>query len=232
MPTNYQPVSIIPAELIAEAKDLCDIPEGGQWATRGAIGGHRYATSLEDAVRQCEEWGRADDVVEVLWAPPWCMFSEYNGTSLVEKANAQALQAELGEDDCWTYHNEGHGITAYVRVLRWEGDEWTGLGDDTQETLQDILRTLSDYPVLDDDLHSQLEQEEGSAQLLDWYRSDLHRECSEAQQDRLDAMSDDEFSEMACDIMEELGEWPWNEGGSTAVFPSGLADAIKARLSA
>lgn len=85
-----------------------------------------------------------------LWCPKFTSYSDYSG-SFVDKANAQALKEAFPE-----LFEEGHGG---------HGTVWTGIPEDKRltipeddyERLRDMIHGLEDYPVIDDELLSNLE---------------------------------------------------------------------------
>ncbi len=81
-------------------------------------------------------------------------------------------------------------------------------------SIVDDLCRLEQYPVLDDDDHSEVEHEEESYHWEDYGRQDVRRSVSDALEeeginaDFLDEMSDDDFDKAYWDTCRETGQYP------------------------
>jgi hypothetical protein len=109
-----------------------------------------------------------------IWEFPHSGFSDYSG-SMLERANAQSWKELLG--DIVTEVHGGHGTT--LIGIHDKDDEDTDLGSLTGEQMgiiEDTVRALQNYPVLNDELMSELEGEEYDRAWEDFYRKDYRED--------------------------------------------------------
>lgn len=86
------------------------------------------------------------------WEPPNCSYSDYSG-SFVDKANMLALLREFPA--IFTKDNGAHGWEACgIRE-----EKRLALTEEEYEAIKDIIEGLEDYPVVDEDLLSDIELE-------------------------------------------------------------------------
>lgn len=99
-------------------------------------------------VRDTFEW---DEHLE-LWIPPQCSYSDYGG-SFTDKANIQALLRD--HPDIFEESGGSHGWTTCGMTE----EKRLALTEDQWNSIKDEIEGLEDYPVIDEDLWSQLEWE-------------------------------------------------------------------------
>jgi hypothetical protein len=113
-----------------------------------------------------------------LWELPYASFSDYSG-SMVERANAEEWKKRLG--NLVSVGHGGHGTE--ITGLHDEDDEDTVLGDITHEHMETIVSTIEDlenYPVLDEERLSELEQEEADRSWNEFTRDDFRKDMQKA----------------------------------------------------
>lgn len=99
-------------------------------------------------VRENLEW----EEYPSLWVPKFCSWSDYSG-SLAEQSNGKALMRD--HPDLFEEGFGGHG-TVWVGISE---EKRLNLTEEQFDALKDIVRTLADYPVLDDQMYSELQME-------------------------------------------------------------------------
>lgn len=112
---------------------------------------------------------------------PYASGSDYSG-NLMERSNARVIVEELGDsvvEVSGGYSTFGVGfLGTYEQPMAI--DEETGdpvpMDDETAERIREICTSLEAYPCLDEDDHSELEQETMWEQWKDYGRSDFRRE--------------------------------------------------------
>ena len=87
-----------------------------------------------------------------LWVPKFASWSDYSG-SYVDRANGKALIRDHG--DLFEEGHGGHG-TVWVGIAE---DKRLAMTDEQWEAIKDIIDGLENYPIIDDDLHSEMEME-------------------------------------------------------------------------
>ncbi len=105
-------------------------------------------TPAQALVRRYCEW----EPYPALWVPPYTAYGDYAG-SFVERSNAEVFK-ETFPEVCIEAHG-GLG-TVWVGFLH---DEISFLSEEQLEQLEEMLRSLDDYPVLDEDKMSEMEEE-------------------------------------------------------------------------
>jgi hypothetical protein len=118
--------------------------------------------------------------------------SDYSG-SLVQKSNHRKFSEEFadGEDKWWGSAPGGHGTYAIVIDMQ-------SVPEDKEEEVAEFLNALSDYPLADEDLHSEMEMEAQNKAWNDWARADFKKEIEKVYGVDLD------------EAEEELGEEVFN----------------------
>ncbi len=160
---------------------------------------------------------------------PFASFSDYSGC-MVERANSRALSERFsfvgiqygGYGTEWTCIHKEHVLDAIF-------------SDDFPE-FQEALDSLHDYPVLDEDLLSQMEMEAENEAWKDWIYSNLSNEIESAHRGQweinfetgsipeitsdletaLDAVSEKDFLTLFRDLCESSGRYPEIETGGNA----------------
>lgn len=134
---------------------------------------HRgYVYTAEGSVSygdtQPAEWPETLGDRELYFYLPYSGYSDYSG-STVEKSNNDCFQEEYGEEE-WVHPVYG-GHTTLIGL--------TGLlncPEDTFEEVIGILEGLEDYPLIDEEHHSQLENELVNEAWDNWGEHDFTRE--------------------------------------------------------
>lgn len=93
--------------------------------------------------------------------------SDYSG-SLVERSNYdkwQELYAD-GQDVWWTHTPGGHGTFGVLIDMQ-------GVPDDISRDVAELLNALNDYPLADEELHSEMEMEAQEEAWRSWAERDF-----------------------------------------------------------
>lgn len=197
------------------ARREIDAPEPGETVTGGQFSGMAMCDEQSSAGRYALTLAseRRDGGVRFVEIPG-TLSGDYVG-SLYETANRQYL-AETYPDVFVTVRDD---FGAEFLVARAD----TVLDDDETD-LADVLLSLQDYPLLDEDTHTQLEMELISECWDEYAADDAIREtvarltAAGFDVDRDDIPTPDLF-----DYMEETNEYPYAETTTSVVFP-GLDD--------
>jgi len=160
-------------------------------------------------------------------------FSDYSG-SLVSVANIKAICEDSDFED--SIYEMSYG--QWEKLDKW-GDEFTSQAvvDDFKcsdppmvvklwgshgsnclwllecEATEDIIACLSDYPLLDDCLHSELEIDAEHSAWDSWIRADLYATLEDSVKELADNMTDDQLFTCYRKAMETENEYPINEQG-------------------
>lgn len=110
-----------------------------------------------------------DDKKGNLFIPALLSGSDYSG-SLVEKSNNKAFQEEFasGDREWWTDAPGGHGTFAIVIDM-------DKVPDDISDDVAEFFQKLEDYPLADEDLHSQMEHEAENEAWENWAKADFKK---------------------------------------------------------
>lgn len=115
----------------------------------------------------CED---AEETGDLYFYVPYASGGNYSG-STVESANAKCIEEEFGKNE-WVHHvYGGYGTYAVAIGL-------TGLftcDDDTFDELCEVIESLADYPVIDEEVLCQLEADESNVAWNSWARDDFVR---------------------------------------------------------
>ena len=152
-------------------------------------------------------WDRAKDGRYLV--PGLLSGSDYSG-SLVTQSNHKAFSEQFsdGEDVWWTSAPGGHGTYSIVIDTQ-------GVPEDDQAGVEDFLNGLQDYPLADEDLHSQMEMEAQEEAWEDWTEHDFKQALErkfEVEFDEVDSSKLRELFEGASDKANEY--WVNEEGGN------------------
>jgi acyl carrier protein len=128
--------------------------------------------------------------------PAYLGGSDYSG-SIVERSNFKAFQEKFGdgEDEWWTNAIGSHGTFALLIDMQ-------GVPEDIEEEVAEFLNALHDYPVADDDLHSQMEMEAQNEAWDSWAKKDFIKALEKKFDVELDDVDDEKIFELfheACD---------------------------------
>ena len=158
-------------------------------------------------------WGRWEQSASGKYlVPQWLSGSDYSG-ALVTKSNHQAWMEKFpeGEDKWWANIHGGHGTYAIVIALE-------KVPEDVEEEVVEVFDSLDSYPLLDEDLHSQMEMESQHEAWKDWGRSDFKRALEKKFPD-LDITgeaNDKKVDELFWEKSDKIGEYWVNEEGSSS----------------
>lgn len=128
--------------------------------------------------------------------PAYLSGSDYSG-SLVEQANHRKFSEEFsdGEDEWWTNTPGGHGTFGILIDMR-------GVPDDISTDVAEFLNGLQDYPLADEELHSEMEMEAQNEAWESWAKNDFKRGLERRFDVDLDGVDDEKLFELfreACD---------------------------------
>lgn len=172
---------------------------------------------LED-VRRYGQWRDAKDGRYLL--PALLSGSDYSG-SIVEQANYQKFADEFtsGNNEWWIYTPGGHGTFGILIDMK-------GVPDDVSTDVAEFLNGLHDYPLADEELHSEMEMEAEEEAWKNWAERDFVRDLQKkfADDEKLEAvldevLTDDELlvklRELFEDAREKANEYWVNEQGDS-----------------
>lgn len=216
-----------------EVRDLAALAMGGSKAKLRARAAwcEKHLTLRESDAwleRQCfgkDEWSMAPEekrMDKTVYEIPYTGFSDYSG-SMVERANLKYFLERY--DDKIKHVIGGHGsewgMILKVNLNMWNDDDW--------ECFTDDVEGLENYPLIDEDLHSQMEQEAYDEGWNSWAKDDFKKEVWKVIQDEVEQCKDpetfeawfdawfetDEVRVFFEDLREEANEyWEIEEGGS------------------
>ena len=141
--------------------------------------------------------------------PAYLSGSDYSG-SLVERANHRAWSEKFasGEDTWWTNAPGGHGTFAVVIDM-------DGVPEEDAEEVAEFIGGLEDYPLADEDLHSEMEMEAQSEAWDNWARSDFKRALEKKFNVELDEVDDEKVFELFQEKADESNTYWENEQGDS-----------------
>lgn len=142
--------------------------------------------------------------------PSFLSGSDYSG-ALVTRSNYEVWQTMFpeGRNVWWTTVSGGHGTYAIVINLE-------GIPEEVEEEVAEVLNGLQNYPLIDEDHHSNLEMESQNEAWEDWGRKDFRRALEKKVEGdlNLDDVKDQDIDELFHGVAEEIGEYWVNEEGS------------------
>jgi len=181
-------------------------------------------------------------------SPSACVHGDYGGAGSVGVANVRAiLEMEEFKDSIIRI-----GYREWENIDKWN-DEFTeqwlidefkedygppkvvhltgGWGSNTIwllecEETEDIIAALSDYPLLDEELHSQVEIEWEQEAWDSWLRSDLIHALPDDLADKVDGMQDDDLFTMYRKAMVDNNEYPTCEHAGVHVDVARIQDTF------
>jgi len=166
---------------------------------------------------------------------PVCSGSDYSG-SLVERSNHKAIEEEYGDvPGCYTFHGgyDTFSIAFDLRLILIDG-----IGP-----IEELLRGLENYPLIDEDLHSTMEHEAEDECWASYGRGDFIRALEDSFSDFLEEqehilqwyhgwlwdlqdIDDEKIDEFYYEQREIANECPMNEEGGSVHFPLNFTDGI------
>jgi hypothetical protein len=152
-------------------------------------------------------WERAKDGRYLV--PGLLSGSDYSG-SIVTMSNRKAFMEQFseGEDVWWTSAPGGHGTYSIVIDTQ-------GVPEDATSEVEDFLNALQDYPVADENLMSEMENEAQEEAWENWVEGDFKRGLEskfEVEFDEVDPAKLRDLFEKASDKANEY--WENEEGGN------------------
>jgi hypothetical protein len=167
------------------------------------------------------------------YAIPCATFSDHSG-SLVERSNARSLEEDSEVSEYMStrhghYGTEWHGFWIEDLILLW-------LSEDGISELDDILGALANYPLLDEELHSEMEMDAQDEAWKDWvgvtFAGELEARLAVllGPADWLDCEGiecDEELADLFWDAAHEtFTEWYNEEGSSMWIDVEKIAESI------
>lgn len=128
----------------------------------------------DDDVKSTLRYGRWNQRKDGRYLVPALLSgSDYSG-SLVQKSNHRSFSETFadGENEWWADAPGGHGTYAIVIDMQ-------AVPEDKEEEVAEFLNALSDYPLADEDLHSEMEMEAQNEAWENWGRSDFKKALAE-----------------------------------------------------
>lgn len=168
---------------------------------------------------------RPDD--EHVWfEPEYSTGSDYSGSGLVAKANYESLleeanrlsEDELGGDTSWfqTFHGD-HGTYAIMFHV-----------DKTPPEIIEMLAGLSDYPLISDDKHSELQVEAQNEAWERWAESDYRRALEKKFDGDADDIDDEVLFEHFREALDESNtDWVNEQGDEMYIDIERIVDAAE-----
>jgi hypothetical protein len=170
---------------------------------------------------------------------PYCCMGDYGGSGDVGEANRRSvleMANEAGLDVGYYYAQ-----TLY-RMEEWPRDEWEYPTENVLDIYgsyghkavwfrkdwdeaEDILAALDDYPLLDEDLNSQVTMEWEDEAWESWVESDLYSTLDEDTQEALDERTDPDTWKCYREAMEECNEYPVMEHSGAYIDVKRIAEA-------
>ena len=133
--------------------------------------------------------------------------SDYSG-SLVTKSNHKAFSEQFskGEYVWWTSAPGGHGTYSIVIDTQ-------GVPEDVTSEVEDFLNGLQDYPLADEDLHSEMEMEAQEEAWENWVEEDFKSALEKKFDMEFDEVDSGNLRPMFEAVCEKAGEYWVNEEG-------------------
>ena len=162
----------------------------GTWAYDKIEGGAEY--SLDNLHRNRDENGElnADSWIDV----PYCGGSDYSGSS-VEASNYKVMKDEYGNHADVAFYYGGHGT--YGVIYR---------ENTKDEDLLDIIKGLNDYPLISEDVNSEVEIEWENEAWESWARHDFIDELKKKFTNDLDVEDQADLIAKIEDKMENISD--------------------------
>lgn len=186
----------------------------GFWDVDNSNLGYSQLQDTFEGTRADLEAGLAQGT-QYVFVPDDCGGSDYGGGGALTRSNCQAL-AELCDGVNAHADSEG-GSARYWKLHGGHGSYGIAIDVTARSTeLVDCLERLSDYPVIDESLMSEMESEEESEAWSDCYRADFRKEIAEREEMDLDAVPDAELDTLFYDVMSNGGEsWEHDSSGAS-----------------
>jgi hypothetical protein len=134
----------------------------------------RYSSHGKSRPAKSESYGNFEDIASldkadgrtVYVLPDMMSGGDYSNTGLVQKSNYRVFLERFGKLS--GVHKVYGGFGTYAIAIRHDLTE-------SNEEIKEVLSKLEDYPLIDEDDHSQLEMEEQGIAWKDWARRDFIR---------------------------------------------------------
>ena len=192
--------------------------------------GKEQTLDPNDSLWWRKDWNEGQDGRYII--PKLLFGSDYSGT-LVEKSNAQAFAEQFkdGQGIWWQWVYGGHGTYGIVIDRQAIPEEEDPEEPDTLDAVLECLESLTDYPLLDDDLHTNMEIEAQDEAWNDWARGDFQKVIKQRIRREEEARKLDEegesvdvdeiegdfdaalLFEVFCAVSDRIGEYWTNEQG-------------------
>lgn len=147
---------------------------------------------------------------------------DYVGSAL-ETANRRSFEEAFEGRDWWTDKALGHGAVGIYVALN-VADVAT---EEDLETLQEMLKGLKDYPVLDEEILSQVEQEIVDENWVEWAARDFQEMLSkiyaevgfdDETTERIEELDRNQLMRLYAALADARGYGPENESATSARF--------------
>lgn len=207
-------MTIYPRYLITSSHDQT---AGFQW---------RYGGGRDTYIGHVERYGDWDnDCAGPLFIPSYLSGSDYSG-SLVERSNHRAwLETETfqpGEGIWWADVYGGHGTFAIVI-------DCGAIPEDVEGDVREFFSGLANYPLADENLHSEMEIEAQGEAWESWARDEFVKGLEEKFECDLDDADGGKLSELFYETSDRIGEyWENEQGESMYIDVEKIVDAIDA----
>lgn len=175
-------------------------------------------------------------------------FGDYGGAGSVGRANIDALREQFPASDTaeGTFRHVHNGVyeeTDYYgrptikgtpKLIMLFGAYASEAAYIREDCAAETLAALDDYPLLDEERHSEIELEWEDAAWESYARADLIASLSEATRDAWEAAGEPEDVALQAyrDAMEETNSYPETEHSSSYIPVDRIADEFGARLGA
>lgn len=196
--------------------DLFLVREGWDADSEDFEDGGSVSFGVLESVKRADVDELAREGALVVYVPPACSGSDYNGGALA-RANARALR-ELAEAEglvSFELHG-GHGSHGTAFPLWERSDE-----------LVRVLEGLEDYPVVDEDAHSEEELADEEQAWDSWIRSDFSRALQEETGVDVSDVKDEDLRSLLHTRMEAAGRYFEHSDEGPHVDVDELADGVE-----
>lgn len=196
--------------------DVFLVREGWDADSEDFEDGGSVSFGVLEQVKRADVDALAREGALLVYVPPACSGSDYNGGALA-RANARALR-ELAESEglvSFELHG-GHGSHGTAFPLWERSDE-----------LARVLEALEDYPVVDEDAHSEEELADEEQAWDSWIRSDFARALQEETGVDVSDVEDGALRELLHARMEAAGRYFEHSDEGPHVDVDELADGVE-----
>ena len=154
------------------------------------------------------------------------VYTHHRDSDVLDRANAQAIAAELApySNDVIAQHHT-HWAVGWIDGYAIKVYDDDGNVTDAFKVWCDLQARIADYPILDESLYSDLEQQEIEESWGCWIKYDFKRELQCAFNVELDA---DKLWELFHDACEKSGRYPEHNGCEVVVDLEAIVEAVTA----